>query len=277
MKEDGVHVCVVGQGTPVVVLHGGMGLDHNYFRPWMDRVAARLVYLDHIGNGLSPDPSDWEAFGVEEWCAGVDEVREAAGCDRAIVLGHSAAGFLALEYARRYPDRVAGLVLVGATPVFDYGEELFAAASARASAEQMASLTTLFTASIFDDEEFKRHYMAVLPLYFSCYDPAFGEHVRNRVRFHARAFLHSRDQLLAVCDTRLWLGGVTAPALVVVGDDDLFTPLDAAARRLATGLADAELAVVEAAGHFPFVEQPERFAATVGDWIARRVTGLRGQ
>jgi proline iminopeptidase len=268
-----LHCTTVGSGVPIVVLHGGMGLDHSYLRPWLDGLSttAQVIYFDFRGNGRSPTPADSENLGPVEWCADIESVRTAFGHDKVVLLGHSVAGFLALEYARRHQDRVAGLILVGAAPVVDYGQDIFAAAATRGTPDQMSSLTTLFTAQSLDDEAYKRHYLSVLPLYFHAFDPGYCRHVASSVSFKARAFLQGRANMLTTTDARPWLPDIHVPSLVVCGDDDIFTPVEQAARRLARGLPNAELAVVGGTGHFPFVEAPDRFAAVVSSWLARRV------
>ncbi|MDD5564658.1 MAG: alpha/beta fold hydrolase [Thermoanaerobaculaceae bacterium] len=261
-----------GSGPPVLVMHGGMGMDHRYFRPWLDTLGrgATLVYYDHRGNGGSDDPDDWQAFGLAQWAADADAVRASVGADRIVVLGHSCAVFLALEYARRYPQRVAGLILCAGAPVIDYGETILALATARGTAAQLAGLTALFTAAKLDDESFKAHYLAALPLYFHRYRPEYGEHIGRSVRFGAKAFLHGRVKLFAEFDSRPWLPTIGVPALVIGGRDDIIAPVSAGAERLANGLPQAELVLFAASGHFPFVEETERFAEVVSGWLARQ-------
>jgi pimeloyl-ACP methyl ester carboxylesterase len=121
---DGLFTERMGDGPPMLVMHGGLGFDHCCFRPWLDALAgnATLIYYDHRGNGRSVEPADWDSFGLAEWTADADAVRAAHGADRLVVLAHSCGVFLALEYARRFPERVAGLVLCCGAPALDYPE-----------------------------------------------------------------------------------------------------------------------------------------------------------
>jgi proline iminopeptidase len=267
----GLFTEAVGSGPPVLVMHGGMGLDHRHFRPWLDGLAttATLVYYDHRGNGKSGDPDDWEAFGLPQWTADADAVRASVGADTIVVLAHSCAVFLALEYARRFPRRVTGLILCGGTPAFDYGEKIFAGAQSRGTPAQLASVNALFTAPELTDEEYRSHYLSILPLYFHRFPPEYGEHVRRNVRFSAKAFLHGRAKLIAGFDSRSWLHTINLPTLVIGGRDDFITPLEEGAERLASGLPQADLEVFDESGHFPFVEEPARFSQTVCGWLAR--------
>jgi proline iminopeptidase len=271
----GLFTVAVGSGPPVLVMHGGMGLDHRHFRPWLDALgaSATLIYYDHRGNGQSADPDDWETFGLDQWTADADAVRASAGARTIFVLGHSCAVLLALEYARRFPRRVAGLILCGGAPTYDYGDKIFAAAERRATPEQLAILAALFTAPEFDDETFKAHYLSILPLYFHRFPAEYGEHVSRNVRFSARAFLHGRAKLVAGSDCRPWLPTISAPALVIGCRHDFIAPPEEGAERLAGGLPRAALEVFEESGHFPFVEEPARFSQVVGAWLRSQGEG----
>ncbi len=108
----------VGEEPPCLVMHGGLGLDHTYMHPWLDPFGdvMHLVYYDHRGNGRSGRPPV-ETITFETLCA--DALREHCGFDQVALLGHSYGGFVALEYALRYPERLNLLILSGTAPAFD--------------------------------------------------------------------------------------------------------------------------------------------------------------
>ncbi len=106
-----------GRGIPLVLINGGPGGTHHYFHPWFSRAAAfsRVIYYDQRGCGLS----DWksgEGYSVEQAAEDLDTIRESLGYDQWVVLGYSYGGFLAQWYTVNHPDRVAGLILLGASP-----------------------------------------------------------------------------------------------------------------------------------------------------------------
>ena len=86
----GMFVEEVGGGFPLVVLHGGPGLDHTQFRPWLDPLGDefRLLYVDERGQGLS-ERVDPETLSLEVFARDVDLLAEALGLDRFALLGHS--------------------------------------------------------------------------------------------------------------------------------------------------------------------------------------------
>src|SRR5438105_804313 len=80
----------VGSGLPLIVLHGGPGLDHTMFRPWLDPLGdeLRLLYVDERGQGRS-ERVDPETLSLEVFARDVDLLAEALGLDRFALLGHS--------------------------------------------------------------------------------------------------------------------------------------------------------------------------------------------
>ena len=267
---------VVGEGPPLLVMHGGMGLDHSYLRRGLDPLGmqAQLVYYDHRGNGRSPRPATaagWDALKHAGWIADADALRAVLGHERVTVFGHSYGGLLAQEYALAYPDRVAGLVLCATFPAFDYAPAALSRAAARATPAQLATLLAAVGAPLADDAAFGAAFRAVLPLYFHAPDPA-RLAVLADVRYSAAAFARAQWGCLPHASTLGRLGEITAPTLVLAGADDWIAGPEHGAERLRAGIPNAELVVFERSGHFPFVEEPAAFVQTVSAWL-RRVVG----
>jgi proline iminopeptidase len=97
-------------------------------------------------------------------------LRQHLGFGKVAVLGHSYGGFIALEYALRYPDSVSHLILLDTAPVFDYGEEIIHNAMAKGATPVMLEA---LTASSANDEAMKSTLKLIFPLYFY---PLNGKH-----------------------------------------------------------------------------------------------------
>src|SRR5256884_176769 len=109
----------LGQGPPVVVLHGGPGAHHDYLLPQYDHLAEggrALLYYDQRGGGRSPVPRD-VPVGWREHVADLETLRDHWELDRLTLLGYSWGGLLAVLYALEHPDRIARLALVSSAPV----------------------------------------------------------------------------------------------------------------------------------------------------------------
>ena len=88
-----------GSGSPILILHGGPGLDHKYMLG-LKRLSKyyRLIFIDQRGNGKSKI-SNYDTLRFEYLTSDIENVRKYLKIDRWIVVGHSFGGFVALEYA----------------------------------------------------------------------------------------------------------------------------------------------------------------------------------
>lgn len=108
----------VGEGTPLLLLHGMAGHTH-----WWDSTAPLLVddfrpvALDFRGHGDSDRRPDGD-YTTESWVADIEEARHALGWERMVLCGHSLGGRIALEYAAKHGDRLIGLVAIDFLPEF---------------------------------------------------------------------------------------------------------------------------------------------------------------
>ena len=105
-------------------MHGGSGLDHTQFRPWLDTLGDRvqLIYYDQLGQGRSTRPLSYDEISIDTWAQEADALRASLGYDKIILFGYSFGGFIAQEYALRYGDHLDGLILCDTAPALDYPE-----------------------------------------------------------------------------------------------------------------------------------------------------------
>ncbi len=108
----------IGQGQPIVILHGGPDFDHSYLLPGLDRLSDsfRLIYYDQRGRGRSAGNVRPEEVSIQSDVEDLECLREYFRLESVAVLGHSWGGVLALEYALRHPDRVSHLILMNTAP-----------------------------------------------------------------------------------------------------------------------------------------------------------------
>ena len=111
------------QKPTLLLLHGGPGGDHGVFKPAFTplRDVARLVYLDHRGNGRS-EYTDPETWNLPQWGNDIRAFCDTLGIIRPIVLGYSFGGFVAQSYATRHPNHLAGLILLSTSPKIEREE-----------------------------------------------------------------------------------------------------------------------------------------------------------
>jgi proline iminopeptidase len=244
----------------LVLLHGGPGgYDHSYLKPWFGVLAAsmQVIYLDLRDHGRSArgDPLAWSF----EVCA--DDVRafcDALGIVRPVVLGHSMGGFVAIHYGARHPGHAAGLVLQSTMARFDL--DRVTEGFRRIAGDDVAVLARReYSGDDVTDDEW-------VPVF-----AAFGPRVPTPVELARRrrnpdVGEHGMD-LLRALDVVALLPRIDRPTLVCAGDCDPVTDVDAA-REIAGGLAPGigRLAVLPGAGHFPWLDVPDRYWPLIGEF-----------
>jgi proline iminopeptidase len=255
-----VHIVERGQGPPLFVLHGGPGMEGNYFRPYLEPLEAgfRVVYVDQPGQGLSERFGPRRPYTMTQAVEAIEALRLALGYERVALLGHSYGGFVAQVYAQRFPQHLSALVLVDTAAAADWNAEANANISRLATPEQRG-----LGQALSDDERIRR----VFALYFDPPAPDLADAFMDKVILSAGAW----RQLVAsvefqTFDMRPHHAAMVMPTLVVVGENDLITTPHQA-RTIAAGIPGARLAVFPHTGHNPFVEEPADFNALVADFL----------
>ncbi|HEX2357685.1 MAG TPA: alpha/beta hydrolase [Micromonosporaceae bacterium] len=265
-----LHVDVVGHGYPVLLMHGGPSADHwtlSAFRRCADQFT--LIFYDHRCNGRS-----WGApvstMTWENLTADADALRERLGFERWAVLGHSFGGHVALEYALRYPDRLSHLVLLDTGGDSRWGRqnapELLAQ---RGYGPEKVELVRRWFHGEFAPREYFPIFMRIGGAYN--HHPVLGAarvvlHGGWRSKMQPEALIFAGRHLMKDWTVMDRLGEITAPTLVVAGRDDFVFPPECQ-RELASGIPNAQLKIIERAGHNPHDERTAEVMRAVRDFI----------
>jgi proline iminopeptidase len=142
----------IGQGQPLVILHGGPDFDHHYLLPAMDRLADsfRLIYYDQRGRGRSGGQVEPDEVSMASEVADCLRIMEHFQLDRAALLGHSWGALLALEFALRHPDRVSHLILMNPAPASHADLGLFRMERQRTAAADLAAMRALSATAAYE-------------------------------------------------------------------------------------------------------------------------------
>ena len=241
-------------GQPPVVLVHGAGGTHLHWPPQVRRLAGmRVLALDLPGHGQSAtaDAARQAASSIEVKTAAVLAVLDELRIERAVVVGHSMGGAIALALALAQPERVAGLGLVGA------------AARLRVAPEILEGLRRDIAGTV----------AAVV-------ERMFGPTAPERLKALALKRMLEVDAAVLLADweacnefdVRERLGEIAAPCLVVTGSADVMTP-EKYGRYLAETLPAARLHVEVGAGHMVMLERPEAVAQVLGEWVRKVQSG----
>ncbi len=266
---------------PLVVVHGGPGLAHDYLEPVSALASSgrRVVFYDQLGCGNSDrpdDPSLWSVdFFVDELATLVAELQ----LDRFHLLGHSWGGALAMEYLLRQRQGVVSLTLADTFP----------------SVPRLRAEWTRLRADLpaHVQEVLEKHEQAGTtgdPEYQAAFQESFYR--RHVCRVHPepeclpRAFAEAGGQVYSVMWGPSWfdvsgkledwdvtrrLGEIQAPTLVLAGRHDQCPP--ALAELVHRAIPASELVIFEESSHLPYLEEPDRFRTVVTDFLERSESG----
>lgn len=267
---------IVGTGRPLVVVHGGPGLDHGYLMPWLEPLAEtfELVLYDQRGLGGSTGALDTTSISMTRYLDDLDAVRERlVQRGRVTLLAHSWGTLPALLYALRWLQRVDGLILVSPVePGQRFAQETAANDRAARSLEDQAAIDSLLATPAFqagDRQAVSRVFFHAFRATFadpSLADSVFTVELGERTARQGR--IVARLLMTPLVGLDLWdaLPTLDVPILLIHGSDDP-TPVQMV-RELAAALPDARVVEIEGAGHLPFVEKPGEFFGAVGEFVA---------
>lgn len=250
-----------GPGLPAV-LNDGLGCDGFIWRYLWEPLTAqrRVMHWNYRGHGKSGVPTDSTRIGVEYTCDDLARLMDHTKIDRGVIFGHSMGVQVALEFHRRYPQRVAGLVLLCGsygTPLdtwHDHSLMRLAFPRMKAMVEKFPDVAKLITSKLLRTElavEFGIR-TELNPILLNHND--FHPYMEHLAKMHPLYFVRTLDSLKdhSALDH---LPGVNVPALVVGGEIDKFTPVWLS-QRMAEHLPQAKYLFVPGGSHTAPLERP---------------------
>lgn len=262
---------------PLIVLHGGPGLDHTEFADYLDPLTdtVRLVLLDERAQGRSDRDAPAETWTLGQMAADVSAVARALSAPRYAVFGHSFGAFVALQHAVESPGAATTTVvccglgsarwlddLPGRLQAFeppDLREQVRTSWASEADVQTEADLARLMHEQMlwhFADPRDPR--IADYEARVEAAGPRYAPDVLRRFSVAGYGGIEVEDRL----------GRVTQPLLVLAGRHDRTCP-PGASELIASRVPRGEGHVFEESGHMPFVEEPEAFLDVVRNFLRR--------
>jgi proline-specific peptidase len=253
-----------GDGVPLIVLHGGPGLDHTHLRPWLDPLGddRRLVYVDERGQGRS-ERVDPATLSLDVFARDVDLLSEALGLERFALLGHSFGAIITTWHAINLGTADAYVISGGGDSSENLDADVEASFEAMGEAGKPIAESWEWEKTVETPEECAELMRIQMPFHFhgpsppdfaaeTVYDP-------DVLRYFANAgygdFDYTED-----------LGRVAKPTLVAVGAHDRCTT-PRAARVLHEGIPGSELVVLDGAGHMSMIEAQDAYLRAVKGFL----------
>jgi pimeloyl-ACP methyl ester carboxylesterase len=238
---------VEGAGPPLVLIHGiGAARDAWRFMVPALREHFTVISYDLRGHGTSPLPGG--EFGLDELVADLERLRQRAGIEKAHFAGHSLGGQIGPAYARAYPDRVLSLGILSTAAFRTEDDSAKVWGVVKAMQEKgIAQVLETLTARWFTDDFIARH-------------PNLVERRLKQVIDTSPDIFMNVFRIYAGTEMAPWLHEVTAPSLVLTGENDggcnprLNRLIDAA-------LPSSELVILPHYKHSILVEAAEEVSA----------------
>jgi proline iminopeptidase len=265
---------VLGDGTPLLVLHGAIGLGSTYMRaldPWADEL--QLVHYDQRGSGNTPLGDVRRATfsgGVED----LEGLRRQLGLDHIQLLGHSAGAYLAALYAAEHPTTTAAAVLLNPGPPLapELMQQFGKAMSSRRTPDDDAERRAIEESQGFGEgrpQALERHQLNTFIPFFN--DRATVERVSlGFTEITAANIQQAPQRMMGSLGARnpiRTFAGIQSPTLVVHSELD---PIPGEwSQFLAATIPDADFALIEGGSHFPMIENAEQLRNTVAPWLGK--------
>ena len=247
-----------GHGLPIVLLHG-FPLSREIWQPQVEALCEEFCVIapDLRGHGESAAPAG--VYAMETFAEDVFALLQHLLSPPAVIAGHSMGGYVAFAFLRKYPDWVKGLVLVSTrggadSPEGKAGRE--ALAQAVGEEKSAAPVVAKMLPNMMAPQSISDH-------------PSLKTEVE---RIMANTSLHGLAGALRGMAVRFDVQDVLAtirvPVLIVAGTADGLIP-HAESEKMAAAITNAELQLIEGAGHLPSLEQPDQMNRVLKQWLRR--------
>ncbi len=280
-----------GDGRNVLVVHGGPGLPTREPWPGLELLKDnfRFHYYDQRGCGGSTRPFDRfesggfsnvntleRTLGLGAQIADIERIRRILGDEKLVLIGHSFGGLIAALYAAEFPERVGALVLIAPATLLVMpaeGGDMFETIRSKLPPSAIAGY-----------DAWRRDYFDFRGVFSKSEKQLAAEHLRF-ADFYKMAGAADMKEMGNPEDAGGWMvramyfsmgrrhdyrsamRAVKAPVLVLHGDRDLQS--ESATRAYVETLPNARFEVIKGSGHFPHIEMPETFAATLRPFLLK--------
>ncbi len=261
---------------PLIVLHGGPGLDHTEMYPWLNALSEQfyLIYVDERGQGRS-ERVDPATLSLSRFAEDVTKLAAALELPRYALLGHSFGAMITLTHAVEQGDASHYVISGGTASFTKTGKEVQdnLASFEPVALREMVTESWAMEPNVKTQEDCVRLMQMQMPFHFATTESdAYKQYMAMEDRCiyapEVLAYFSANEYSIELEDQ---LGSITKPALVITGEADR-TCTPRASRDMHAGIPGSELVILPEAGHMTYIEQPALYFAAVRDFFARHPT-----
>lgn len=275
INKGKIYYQTFGKGTPVIVLHGGPGLDQGYLLPQMLELAKNyeVTFYDQRGCGKSFNtPVNDRFINIKQYVEDLEALRKKLGHKKVALVGHSWGGLLAMHYAAQYSKNILHLVLMSSLSPNQSSFKAFMAEYNKRMEPLKAEIDKIQNSQAFKDGE-PETITALCRLIFQKYFINSSDANKLSINFTRESAVNvfkiddifMKNHLLKPYDLRKKLKKTKFPVLVIHGDRDI-VPLSTTKETL-KAFPHAKLNVYKNADHLLFIEQPQQLFNDLNEFL----------
>ncbi|HLY31587.1 MAG TPA: proline iminopeptidase-family hydrolase [Ktedonobacterales bacterium] len=264
------------QRPPVIVLHGGPGVPHDYLEN-LEALAdsgRRVIFYDQLGCGRSDQPHQPDLWTVPLYVEELGVVRQALGLDRVHILGQSWGGMLAMEYALTQPGGVASLIIESSPSSIP----LWVAEANRLRDELPPDVQATLLRHEQDGTTDSPDYQQVMLVFYNrhvCRMQPWPDYVQRALENMGQEVYNTMNgpsEFHVIGTLKDWditprLGEIRLPTLLLSGRYDEATPR--VMEVVHQGIAGSEWVIFEQSSHMSHCEEESRYLDVVNAWLSR--------
>jgi len=258
-----IYYNIVGEGEPIIVIHGGPVLDHGYLESSFEPLAQyyQLLYYDQRLSGRSSADVDRTGIKLDDFVEDIEALRQEFNFENIHLLAHSWGGLLAMKYAIKYPSNLKSLILLNSMPANteDWRQESQMVAR-RTTAEDTLKRHEIMSSELFQNDPPKAiEQLLILSFRNQFKNPSLADsldfYIPEDYMVRSQRF-GSLMAELSNYDLYEPLSSLQIPTLLVYGSSE--PSLEISGQKLDSTISDSHFSVIQNSGHFPFIEQPDQ-------------------
>ncbi|WP_373599141.1 alpha/beta fold hydrolase [Paraclostridium bifermentans] len=266
---------VVGEGKPILFIHGGPGLTHDYFIPYLldlEKSNNKLIFFDQRGNGLSSYLVNDEHINISQFTQDIETLRKKLSIEKMVLLGHSMGTFFALDYAKKFPQNVDKLILSNATPMdLDNFKKMNNNIIENTSqySEQLNEISNSLEFKNYDSESLKKYLMLLNKASF--FDERLVCNLFENVTITKEfmnnfQFINNRilNQYLNQI-SNYKIDDIMIPTLILNTEYD-FIPIESS-EYIKNRIMNCTVKTIYNSGHYPFIEKTKEFISEINQFV----------
>lgn len=256
------YVQIVGQGEQVILFAHGFGCDQqmwHYVRPHLEQ-QYKLIYFDYVGSGRS----DHSAYDAQKYASlmgyaqDVKDIIQSLHLEDIIFVGHSVSSMIGLLAAIDMPEKFKQLIMIGPSPCYLNDGDYEGGLEKQDIEELLAMMEMNFTGWA--------SYLA--PMVSDDADPKFAEQLEETFVSGNPKIARQFAEVTFYSDYREKLQELKVPTLIIQCSDDSIVPIHVG-QYIHDHVAESELVIMAAKGHYPHISQPDEIAQIMTAYIEK--------